>query len=93
MAYPQTISITVFPNDRKEKETSPDYSCSGKVGVEYKRMGSGWRKDKNGKKFLSLSLDVDVLKEMIMEKMNATNSDGSPVPNFDIKKEEEFLDF
>lgn len=89
-----TISITVFPNDKKDKETSPDYSLSGKVGTEYKRMGAGWRKDKNGRKFLSLSLDIEVLKEMIMEKMNTLNSDGSPQPNFDLKaKEEEFLDF
>lgn len=93
MSYSQTINVIVFPNENKAKENSPDYSLSGKVGSEYKRAGSGWRKDKNGKKFLSLSLDVDVLKEMIMEKINSVNSDGSPVPNFDVKKEEDNLDF
>lgn len=80
----------VFPNDKKDKETSPDYSLSGKVGTEYKRAGAGWRKDKNGKKFLSLSLDVEVLKEMIMEKINSVNSDGSPVPFSDKNDSNEF---
>ena len=81
-----TINIMVFPNDRKDKETSPDYSLSGKVGTEYKKMGAGWKKDKNGRKFLSLSVDIEVLQEMIMEKLGENKK-------VEVKKEEEFLDF
>lgn len=56
MAYEQRDnSGSLFKNDRKEKETHPDYKGSGMVnGVEV--WVSAWRKtSSNGKPFLSMS--------------------------------------
>jgi hypothetical protein len=47
-------SGSIWVNDRKEKETHPDRTGTVKVGgVEY--YISGWLKDANGKKYMSLS--------------------------------------
>ncbi len=55
--YDNTNSGTFFVNDRKEKETHPDYT--GKINVEGTEYYlKGWKKTaKSGLNFLSLALD------------------------------------
>ena len=55
--YDNTNSGTFFVNDRKEKETHPDYN--GKINVEGKEYYlKGWKKTaKSGVNFLSLALN------------------------------------
>lgn len=55
MAYtPKDNTGSVFVNDRKEKDTHPDRTGTALIGgVEY--WVSGWLKEANGKKFLSLA--------------------------------------
>jgi hypothetical protein len=55
--YDNTNSGTFFVNDRKEKETHPDYT--GKIDVEgVQYYLKGWKKTaKSGVNFLSLALD------------------------------------
>jgi len=55
--YDNTNSGTFFVNDRKEKETHPDYN--GKINVEGKEYYlKGWKKTaKSGVNFQSLALN------------------------------------
>jgi len=54
--YDNTNSGTVFDNDRKEKETHPDFT--GTLNVEGKEYWiSAWKKtSKAGKRFISLAV-------------------------------------
>ncbi len=55
MAYDNNLTGVLFKNDRKEKETHPDYKGSCEVGgTEY--WIAGWIKDGNKGKFMSLKL-------------------------------------
>lgn len=58
MAYEQKDnSGSLFKNDRKEKETHPDYKGTVKIGgVEY--WQSAWVKEVNGKKYFSQSFTL-----------------------------------
>lgn len=52
--YDNTNRGVLFKNDRKEKDTHPDFTGSGNVeGVEV--YINGWKKEKNGKSFISFS--------------------------------------
>lgn len=53
--YDNNLTGVLFKNDRKEKETQPDYKGSSEIaGVEY--WLSAWIKTgKNGNKFMSLA--------------------------------------
>lgn len=52
--YDNTNRGVLFKNDRKEKDTHPDYTGSGNVeGVDV--YINGWKKEKNGKSFISFS--------------------------------------
>jgi uncharacterized protein (DUF736 family) len=56
MSYDNTNSGALFQNEKKEKETQPDFT--GKINIDgvEKRL-AGWKKEsKNGKKFLSLKI-------------------------------------
>ncbi len=56
MQYDNSSRGVLFKNDRKEKETHPDYkgSYTDASGAEF--WLSAWiKKDKNGKSFMSLS--------------------------------------
>ena len=49
-------SGALFRNDRKEKETQPDYTGEAKIeGVEY-RLSAWLNESKNGKKYMGLKL-------------------------------------
>mgnify|MGYP001389444515 CR=1 FL=1 len=53
--YDRTNTGALFKNDRKERDTHPDYRGSGNVAGEEFWL-SGWlKKDRNGKSFMSLS--------------------------------------
>lgn len=69
MAYDNTNSGALFKNNKKEKDTHPDYT--GQInadGVEY--WLSAWVKEKDGKKYFSLSIKP---KEAKSEKPKASN--------------------
>lgn len=78
--YPETFQIMLFPTKEKKNERSPDFRISAKIGDDYKEAGAGWKKvGKNGP-FLSLSVDLEVAKKLILEKLNPTTSKGEPIP-------------
>ncbi len=55
MAYDNNLTGALFKNDRKEKDTHPDYKGSCEVaGVEY--WLAGWIKEGKKGKFMSLKL-------------------------------------
>ena len=56
MEYDNTNRGVLFKNDRKEKETHPDYKGSYTNGDGQEFWLSAWlKKDKNGNTFMSLS--------------------------------------
>jgi hypothetical protein len=48
----------LFVNDRKEGEQQPDYRGNVRIGGVLYRL-SGWRRDSNGKGWLSLAIQPD----------------------------------
>lgn len=80
----ETINVMLFVNE-KTKETQPDYKVRAKIGDEFVDAGAGWRKESaKGTKYLSVSLDIEALQKLYKEKNKNLNSDGTPVPNFDL---------
>lgn len=64
MAYDNTNSGLLFPNDRKEKENQPDFT--GKLDVNGKEYRlSGWKKKgkQSGKPFISVSISEPQVKQ------------------------------
>lgn len=59
MAFVQReMSGSLFPNDRKEKETQPDFKGTALInGVTYE-IGAWYKKSASGKEFTSLSFKV-----------------------------------
>lgn len=52
--------IAVFKNDRKEKDTHPDYTITGLTLDSRPLKGALWLKeDRNGKKFMAGKIEVD----------------------------------
>ena len=73
MAYEQKDnSGSIWVNDRKEKDTHPDRTGTVKVGGKDYYI-SGWLKEANGKKFMSLSFKP---KEPVM--VQGPKSAGGP---------------
>ena len=72
MEYDNTNSGAFFVNDRKQKETHPDYT--GKINVEGKDYYlKGWKKtSKNGLNMMSLAVDP------VQEKATADFNTDSP---------------
>jgi hypothetical protein len=57
MAYtPKPGSFSLFKNDRKEKDTHPDYRGDGALLDGTPAWISAWLKEANGKKFFSISI-------------------------------------
>jgi hypothetical protein len=79
MAYDNTNSGAIFVNDRKESEKHPDRSGSLNVeGVDY--WINGWlKKDRNGKPYMSLSVNRKDEKKA-----------ADPDPNFDPEEDVPF---
>lgn len=61
MAYEKKPGdIAVFKNDRKEKDTHPDYTVTGLTLDGRPLKGALWLKeDRNGKKFMAGKIEVD----------------------------------
>lgn len=61
MAYQEKPGdLSVFKNDRKEKDTHPDYRISGTDLNGQKIKGALWlKKDRNGKTYMSGKIEVD----------------------------------
>ncbi len=77
--YDNTNSGTFFVNDRKEKETHPDYN--GKINVEGTEYYlKGWKKTaKSGTKFLSLAVNpVDGKAGSAPRQQTAPTTDDAP---------------
>lgn len=53
------MNFHLFKNDKKTKETQPDYLISAKdESGAYKNVGGGWVKEmKNGRKYISCKVD------------------------------------
>jgi hypothetical protein len=61
MAYEKKNGdLAVFKNDRKEKDSHPDYTISG-LGLDgFPIKGALWLKeDRNGKKFMAGKIEID----------------------------------
>ena len=54
----QIKSFAIFKNNKKEKETHPDYTISAKVGEEYVTIGGAWLKEGKSGKFFSCKLSA-----------------------------------
>jgi hypothetical protein len=48
----------LFTNDRKQKDAEPDYRGNVRIGGVLYRL-AGWRRDSNGKRWLSLAIQPD----------------------------------
>lgn len=65
MAYEKKPGdLAVFKNDRKEKDTQPDYTIVGLTLDGRPMKGALWMKeDRNGKKFMAGKIEVDTYAE------------------------------
>lgn len=76
----ETISVMVFPY-QGQKDTSPNYKITAKIGNEFVDVGWGWKKmSAKQTPFLSLSLDADGLKKVYKDKYDKLTSAGNPIP-------------
>lgn len=75
MAYEaKDMNGSIFVNDKKTKDNQPDRRGSCKIdGVEY--WISGWLKDTNGKKWMSLSFTKKEEQQGSQAKSEPTTSD------------------
>lgn len=75
MAYEaKDMNGSIFVNDKKTKDNQPDRRGSCKIdGVEY--WISGWLKDTNGKKWMSLSFTKKEEQQSSQTKSEPTTSD------------------
>ncbi len=93
--YPATVFLSVFPVKDKKSEKAPDYRLTARVNGEFVNAGSGWKKVTEKGTYLSLSLDVEIAKKLIIEKTATLQSNGKPIPFTDEPKDPviEFNDF
>jgi hypothetical protein len=83
MAYEiKNMTGSLWPNDKKTKETHPDRRGSVKIdGVEY--WVSGWSKNSNGKEWESLSFtrkEETQTQQKIENKPEASSVDDDTIP-------------
>jgi hypothetical protein len=81
MAYePKAGSLTLLKNDRKEKDTHPDYKGDG-MDLEGNPVWiSAWIKEGKNGKFMSLSMQK---KEAAPKQRQATTQNQQPSSGFD----------
>jgi uncharacterized protein (DUF736 family) len=82
MAFVQReMSGSLFPNDRKEKDTHPDFKGTALInGVTYE-IGAWNKKSGNGKEFTSLSFKVKSAVYDVSGTYPAQHSQGYQNPN------------
>lgn len=82
MAYqPKAGSLSLFKNDRKEKDTHPDYKGDGADLNGNPVWVSAWvKEDKNGRKYFSISMQA---KEQPDQHMQAKANAYQPEPKAD----------
>lgn len=85
--YPPTVFLSVFPTKEKKNDKSPDFNISAKVGDKFVTCGAGWKKTGEKGMYLSLSVELDVMKKLIIEKSNSLPSSGLPMPFADEPKD------
>lgn len=81
MAFEQKDNTgSLFKNDRKEKETHPDYKGTVRIGgVEY--WQSAWVKDVNGRKYFSQSFTPKEQQSVNAQANNNSQTNFDPQPN------------
>lgn len=81
MAFEQKDNTgSLFKNDRKEKETHPDYKGTVRIGgVEY--WQSAWVKDVNGRKYFSQSFTPKEQQPVNAQANNNSQTNFDPQPN------------
>lgn len=78
--YPPTVFLSVFPTKEKKNANSPDFNITAKINGEFKSCGSAWKKTAVSGPYLSLSVDMEVMKKLVIEKQATLTSDNKPVP-------------
>jgi len=78
--YPPTIFFTMFPNKEKKSDNHPDFNISAKVGNEFVSCGAAWKKVTEKGTFVSISIDVETSKKLIIEKLASLTSAGTEIP-------------
>lgn len=78
--YPPTVFISIFPTKEKKNANSPDFNVTAKIGEDFKTAGAAWKKQAVSGSYLSVSLDLEVIKKLIIEKQNTLQSNGKPMP-------------
>lgn len=53
------VTISIWPNDRKEKPNQPDYRITAKIGEDWQNVGAGWKKESKDKGSDPLSKDAE----------------------------------
>lgn len=61
------VRISLFENNKKLKDSHPDYSASFKKEDTWVNVIAGWKNEtKNGRAYINLSLDLEGLKDYIV---------------------------
>jgi uncharacterized protein (DUF736 family) len=76
--YDNNNRFVLFKNERKEKETHPDFTGTGEVdGKEY--YIKGWKKQsKKGTPYISLAIDLKVTNTSPKEPASVVVNDSDP---------------
>ena len=81
MAYEKKPGdLTVFKNDRKEKDTHPDYTITGLTLDGRPMKGALWLKEgRDGKKFMAGKIEVDEYAERKSGSSGMGSGSSAPV--------------
>ena len=75
----QNIFITVYKNDYKKVPKHPDFIAYGSINGKLEKVGAGWTKDKNGKKYISFSFQTVPLSQAMNDTGLAPEAPTIPV--------------